>query len=80
MIQCRLRELIAEKARLDGQRITYRDITLATGIYNSTLSRLANNKFDRIDRDILNRLCSYFNCQPGDIFVFVSGTQNRAGL
>lgn len=77
MIQCRLRELIAEKARLDGHRITYRDITLATGIYNSTLSRLANNKFDRIDRDVLDRLCSYFHCQPGDIFI--SAIENRVG-
>ncbi len=71
MIQCRLRELMAIKSREEGQKVTYRQITQATGIFGSTLTRLANNEFDRIDRTIMDRLCAFFDCQPGDLLIYV---------
>lgn len=71
MIQCRLRELMAIKSRQDGRRVTYHQITQATGIFNSTLSRLANNRFDGIGMNVLDRLCVFFNCQPGDLLIQV---------
>ncbi len=71
MIQCRLRELMAIKSREEGRRVTYEKITEATGIFNSTLTRLANNRFERTDRTVLDRLCEFFGCQPGDLLVYV---------
>ena len=75
MVQCRLRELMAIKSREEGQRVTYHQITQATGIFNSTLTRLANNKFDRVDRSVLDRLCVFFSCQPGDLLIYVPGPE-----
>jgi putative transcriptional regulator len=71
MIQCRLRELIAIRSREQGKRITYREITLETGIFSSTLSPLANNTFTRVDKGVLDRLCAFFNCGPGDLLIHV---------
>jgi putative transcriptional regulator len=78
MIQCRLRELMAIKARKEGRRITYLDITRATGIYNTTLTRLANDKAELIGKSTMNRLCAFFDCQPGDLFIYVPASEAEA--
>ncbi len=72
MIQCRLRELMAAKGRQERRRITYEDIWTTTGIAQNTLSRLANDRGDRVAMATMERLCAYFDCQPGDLFVYVS--------
>ncbi len=60
---------MAEKSRLDGRRVTYDDIHKTTGIFPSTLSRLAAARGKRIDLTVLERLCEYFDCEPGDLLV-----------
>lgn len=70
-LQCRLRELMAQKSRERGQKITYADITKGTGIYDSTLVKLANNRFRMIGITTIERLCEYFECDISDLFVLV---------
>ena len=71
MIQCRLRELMAAQGRKQRLRITYDDILEDTGISKSTLTRLANDRADRVALSTIERLCAYFVCQPGDLFTYV---------
>jgi putative transcriptional regulator len=72
MIQFRLRELMAEKSRVSGQKVTYEDIRLATGISPNTLSRLAQPIPPKlIGVSVIDRLCKYFGCQVGDLLVYV---------
>ena len=71
MIQCRLRELMASKGRQERRRVTYGDILARTGVSQSALTRLANDRADRVAISTIDRLCSYFNCQPGDLFIYV---------
>ena len=71
MIQCRLRELMAAKGRNERRRITYDIILADTGIAKSTLSRMSNDKEAGISVAVMNRLCRYFDCQPGELFVYV---------
>ena len=71
MIQCRIRELMAIKGRRDMRRITYDDILAQVGISNGTLVKLANDRAARIGMSVMNRLCAYFECQPGELFVYV---------
>lgn len=71
MIQCRLRELMAAKSRITGRKITYNVITAQTHIYSSTLTKMANNRADLISVSSLDRLCAFFDCQPGDLFIYV---------
>lgn len=71
MIQCRLRELLAIKSRKDQRRVTYRDIQAATGISRNTLVKLANDKANLVGVSVMNRLCSFFECTPGELFVYM---------
>ena len=76
MIQCRLRELMAVKGRRERRRITYDDILAQTGVNKNTLTRLANDRADMVAISTIDRLCAYFDCQPGDLFIYLPGSQN----
>ncbi len=76
MIQFRLKELMARKERLEQRRITYAVITEATHIAPSTLSRMANNDIDMVSLSVVERLCAFFPCSPGELIV---QTENVAG-
>jgi len=71
MIQCRLRELMAIKGREENRRVTYENIMARTGIANTTLTRLANGRAGMVSMSVMERLCDYFDSQPGDLFVYV---------
>ncbi len=75
MIQSRLRELMAAKGRQQRRRITYVDIRTETAINKNTLTRLANDRADLVALSTIDRLCAYFHCQPGDLFVYIDETQ-----
>ncbi len=77
MIQCRLRELIATKRRTDGRRINYAIVMAETGISTTTLTRLANDRSNRVAIATINTLCAYFHAQPGDLFVYVEDNERR---
>lgn len=70
-IQFRLKELMAQKERVEGERVTYRDISEATGISTNTLTILANNRMKQIGLSTIGRLLEYFDCEPGDLIVRV---------
>ena len=70
MIQCRLRELMAAKSRRERRRITYSDILASTGVSTTTLTRLANDRSDMVALSTIDRLCAYFQAQPGDLFIY----------
>ena len=71
MIQCRIRELIAIKGRREMRRITYDDILTEVGVSKNTLVRLANDRAAMVGISVINRLCAFFECQPGELFVYV---------
>jgi len=77
MIQCRLRELMAAKSRRERRRITYDDIRAQTGMSKTTLTMLANDKVGGVSFSVMDRLCTYLECQPGDLFIQTEEPQNR---
>ena len=78
MIQCRLRELMAAKGRVEGRRVNYAHIVAETGLSTTTLTRLANDRSDRIAIGTIDRLCAYFNMQPGDLFIYVESRESQS--
>ena len=78
MIQCRLRELMAAKTRETHRKITYDVIKAETGLSKTTLVRLANDKAELIGKSTMDRLCAFFDCQPGDLFVYVPASEAEA--
>jgi putative transcriptional regulator len=81
-IVCRIKILIAEKETEEGRSISYRDIRDATSISQNALSDLAQGKTTRYYANTLIKLCEYFNCQVGDLLVYVpdepAGASTRA--
>ena len=71
MIQCRLRELIAAKGRQERRKIIYDEILDQTGVNKNTLTKLANDRAAMVGISVIDRLCDYFDCQPGDLFVHI---------
>ena len=71
MIQGRLRELMAVKGQRERRKITYDDILTETGVSKNTLTRLANDRAAMVGISVIDRLCDYFDCQPGDLFIYV---------
>ena len=67
MLRFRLRELIAEKQFQEGKRVTLEEITSATGIHRTTLSKIQNVRGYNTTTDVLDKLCAYFDCEIGDL-------------
>jgi Predicted transcriptional regulator len=42
-----------------------------SGINRTTLYAIYNNKYNRADFSVLNRLCIALECQPGDLLEYV---------
>jgi putative transcriptional regulator len=62
-----LKVLIAKYETKTRTNLTYQDLTDATGIATSTLSRIATNKQRRVDLSVLERLCAFFDCELQDL-------------
>ncbi|WP_018936623.1 MULTISPECIES: helix-turn-helix transcriptional regulator [unclassified Thioalkalivibrio] len=71
MIRFRLKERIADKAFQEGRRITLEEISKATGVNRTSLSKMANQRGYNATTDSLDALCAYFDCQVGDLAEYV---------
>lgn len=71
MIRFRLAELTADKAFQERRVISMSEIAQATGIHRATLSKIANQPGVNVGTDLIDKLCRYFGCQPGDLLMYV---------
>lgn len=71
MIRFRLTELIADKAFKERRVVPLTEVAEATGIHRATLSKMANQPGANIGTDVIDKLCRYFGCQPGDLLMYV---------
>ena len=58
-----------------GTRITYADVSDATGISAATLSRWMTRKVERFDGETVQALCEYFQCEVGELIVLEEGEE-----
>lgn len=71
MIRFRLTELIADKAFRERRVVSLTEVAEATGIHRATLSKVANQPGANVGTEIIDRLCRYFACQPGDLLLYL---------
>jgi len=71
MIRFRLSELIAEKAFKERRALSLTEVADQSGVHRATLSKMANQPGANIGTDIIDKLCKYFGCQPGDLLMYV---------
>lgn len=60
------------------RKIKSKDLAEAVGITVQNISLLKSGKVKGIRFTTLERICSYLNCQPGDILEYLSDKQNAA--
>lgn len=64
MIKCHLSTLMGER------KLKISDITRDTGINRGTLTRLYHENFSRIDVEVIDKLCKYFDINVQDILEY----------
>ncbi len=68
-IKNRLLILLAQKETLENRRIPIAEVARDTGIDQRTLGKWARNSIARYDTPVIDKLCSYFHCSPGDLII-----------
>ncbi|MBN8726961.1 MAG: helix-turn-helix transcriptional regulator [Xanthomonadales bacterium] len=71
MIRFRLTELIADKAFNERRVVPLTEVAESTGIHRATLSKIANQPGANIGTDVVDKLCRYFGCQPGELLTYI---------
>ncbi|WP_028879660.1 helix-turn-helix domain-containing protein [Terasakiella pusilla] len=66
MIKCHLSRLMGEK------KLKIADVTRETGINRGTITRLYHETAERVELDVMNKLCEYFKCELGELFEYKS--------
>jgi putative transcriptional regulator len=70
MIKCHLSKIMGEK------KLKISDVASATGINRGTLTRLYKETATRIDIDVIDKLCDFFECEVADLFEHIANNDN----
>lgn len=79
MVRYRLRERIADKEFLESRRITLEEVARDTGVSRPTLTRIISQRGYSTTVDVLEKLCSYFDCDIGDLVQYVPEHEVKEG-
>ena len=60
--------------RLGERRLKITELARQTGISRGTLTRLYHDEADRVDLDVLARLCASLGCGVGELLEFRAET------
>ena len=71
MLRYNLRVLLAKREVQTGKKITMGQLAEETGLNRMTLSGLLNNTEKNTKTKTLEILCSYFDCQIGDLVEYI---------
>ena len=61
VIKCHLSTLMGQR------KLTVMDVARDTGLHRNTVTALYKETASRVDLEVLERLCRYFDCQIGDM-------------
>ncbi|NKE68905.1 helix-turn-helix transcriptional regulator [Ramlibacter sp. RBP-2] len=65
MIRCHLGRLLGER------KLKISDVATSTGIHRHTLTRLYSETAERVDLEVMDKLCAYFGVAVGELFEHV---------
>lgn len=71
MIRILFTELMAEKSRNVGRRISNEEVARATGIHRTTLTKIADPRGHNVRTDIVDKLCNYFEVPVEKILLHI---------
>lgn len=64
-----LRVLTAQKSQREHRRISLRTVAEETGISRYTVYAFANDTLNEYPKEVIGRLCTYFDCVVGDLLL-----------
>ncbi len=65
MVKCHLSRLMGER------KMKISDLETETGINRGTITRLYYEKAQRVELDVIDKLCRFFECQVSDLFEWI---------
>ena len=66
-VATKARQLRLNLAAKRGQQVTLEEVAEQTGITVAALSRIENNKNERIDFDTIMKLCTFYGVPVGEL-------------
>jgi putative transcriptional regulator len=67
MIKINLNQKMLDKSASDGKHLTIDEVAIACGVSRITILRIKKDPFRPTKTDIIDKLCTYFDCTPGDL-------------
>lgn len=67
VVNSHLKILVAERSLRERRQIGILTIVKETGASRSAVQRLLNNTIKQVPLDDLAKICTWLQCQPGDI-------------
>lgn len=71
MIKCHLSRLMGER------KLKIVDLARDTGINRGTVTRLYFETAERVEIEVINKLCKYFQCTISELFEFIPDTDKH---
>jgi putative transcriptional regulator len=71
VIRFRLAELMADKSFKERRSVSMIEVSQGSGVHRATLSKMVNQPGTNVGSDVIDKLCRYFGCQPGDLMHYV---------
>lgn len=65
MVKCHLSRLMGDN------KLKIVDVARETGINRGTVTRLYHETASRVELEVIESLCCYFNCDIGDLFELI---------
>ena len=78
MIRFKLAELISDHSFRQGRRVGWGEVSDATGVLRSTLSKMINTRGYNATTHNIDALCKFFGCKVEDVMVFVPDTDETS--
>lgn len=69
-MQIRIGELMQDKRRATGQRVSLRTVAADTGISRDSLSRMNKGKLIQVRTEYLDALAAHFGVGPAELLAF----------
>lgn len=62
MIKCHLSRLMGER------KLKISDVARDTGINRGTITRLYHETYERVEKDVMDKLCTYLDVEIAELF------------
>ena len=71
MIRIKLRQVLDDRSFERKKKITVREVAEGSGLSSATLARVLNQPGYNTRLEVIDSLCRFLQCQPGDLLEYV---------